>query len=276
MKPLYGLPYFGGKSGATGSPQYGKWIAGLLPQSQFYMEPFAGMLGVLLQKQKCKCEIVNDLDGLIYSFWKCVRDHPKEFYYKMANMPQCRRTYMDAVETREKYWRDDNVPILEVACAVTIILMHGYGGMLDGNSFIMRENRRNKTQEFTRKLKRLNERLIDVRLENMDVLQLLDKYKTHDNSVIYCDPPYPGSLKNGEDYNKKLSSISDFCDLVKAQKGKVAISGYGDDFDKLDWFRSEMKGHVTSGLNADGKYSDRVEVLWTNYKPEKQTSLFDL
>ena len=128
------------------------------------MEPFAGMLGVLLQKQKCKCEIVNDLDGLIYSFWKCVRDHPKEFYYKMENTPQCKQTFMDAVQTRENYQQGNDVPLLEIAHAVAVILLHGFGGMLSANSFTIDHNRKNRTQNFTRQFKQLHDRLIDVRL----------------------------------------------------------------------------------------------------------------
>ena len=277
MGPIYGLPYFGGKSGATGSPQYGKWIAGLLPQSQFYMEPFAGMLGVLLQKQKCKCEIVNDLDGLIYSFWKCVRDHPKDFYYKMENTLQCKQTFMDAIQIRENFQNGIDIPLLEIAHAVAVILLHGFGGMLSANSFTIDHNHKNRTQNFTRQLNRLHERLIDVYIQNTDALRLLDKYKDLNNATIYCDPPYPSSLKNGKDYNCNLSSINDFCDLLKKYKGNVAVSGYNDDFDQLDWFRSEKKCYAKISANSlDGVCSERVEILWTNYKPKKQKTLFDL
>ena len=251
-------------------------LPGYCQSAPLYIEPFAGMLGVLLQKPKSKCEIVNDLDGLIYSFWKCIRDHPKEFHYQMNNMPQCRRTFMDAVETRKNYLNGTDISILEIACAVSMILLHGYSGKLSEDTFIIRQETPNQTQQFTKRLQRLHERLIDVRVENMDVLKLLDKYKEKDDATIYCDPPYPGSVKRGMDYNQKLSSIADFCDMAKAQKGKIAISGYGNDFDQLDWYKSEMKGLMTVSNNAGEKSRDRIEVLWTNYKPEKQMTLLDL
>ena len=55
------LPYFGGKRG------YGlaEWIASHLPLSDdiAYIEPFAGMAGVLLSRPAVKIEILNDLNG---------------------------------------------------------------------------------------------------------------------------------------------------------------------------------------------------------------------
>ena len=74
------MGWVGGKSAyaATGT---GKWIAGLLPPpgaAYSYIEPFAGMLGVLLQRQPARREIANDLDGDVINWWRVVRDYPAE------------------------------------------------------------------------------------------------------------------------------------------------------------------------------------------------------
>ena len=78
------MAYWGGKN-----PNWkygtGSWIAEMLPYERLYVEPFAGMLGILLQRKKSPMEVVNDLDGLIYSYWKCVRDYPNELGYKLIN-----------------------------------------------------------------------------------------------------------------------------------------------------------------------------------------------
>ena len=74
---LYGLRYYGGKSekfrNGNGA---GPWIAKMLPYRRMYVEPFAGMLGVLLQREKSRIELVNDRDGMISAFWECIRDYP--------------------------------------------------------------------------------------------------------------------------------------------------------------------------------------------------------
>ena len=60
---LAAMLYAGTKSGRS-ALGLGHWIAGQLPQSeqQTYVEPFAGMLGVLLARPRSQLEIVNDLD----------------------------------------------------------------------------------------------------------------------------------------------------------------------------------------------------------------------
>ena len=75
---LRALGWVGGKS-AHASQGTGKWIAGLLPPpsaTYTYIEPFAGMLGVLLQRDAARREIVNDLDDDLINWWTIVRDEP--------------------------------------------------------------------------------------------------------------------------------------------------------------------------------------------------------
>ena len=80
MKRLRALGWVGGKS-VFGSHGTGRWIAGLLPPpgaTHTYIEPFCGMLGVLLQREPARREIVSDLDGNLINWWEIVRDRPAE------------------------------------------------------------------------------------------------------------------------------------------------------------------------------------------------------
>ncbi len=85
------LPYYGGKRG------YGKaeWIAGLLPSEKdsCYLEPFAGMAGVLLARPAVKLEMLNDLNGRIINWWRMVRDCPDEFGYLVEHTPRSRNEF---------------------------------------------------------------------------------------------------------------------------------------------------------------------------------------
>lgn len=75
------LPYLGGKSIRANSG-LGAWIVSLLPppsSGQTYIEPFAGMLGVLLQRTPAGTEIVSDADGRIIAFWRELRDNTDAF-----------------------------------------------------------------------------------------------------------------------------------------------------------------------------------------------------
>jgi len=92
--------YHGGKSGAAiGSGSLGSWIADQLPPptpQQLYVEPFAGMLGVLLQRQPAGKEIINDLDDRISDFWRAVRYHPEQLEWMLRWTPLSRSTFSKA------------------------------------------------------------------------------------------------------------------------------------------------------------------------------------
>ncbi len=85
------LSYYGGKRG------YGKaqWIASFLPHTpdSCYIEPFAGMAGVLLARAPVKTEILNDLNGRVVNWWRAVRDKPEEFGRLLEFTPFSRAEY---------------------------------------------------------------------------------------------------------------------------------------------------------------------------------------
>ena len=78
-RPPRALGWIGGKS-FYGTHKTGRWIASLLPPPEAtytYVEPYAGMLGILLQRRPAKREIVSDLDADLINWWTVVRDEPE-------------------------------------------------------------------------------------------------------------------------------------------------------------------------------------------------------
>ena len=56
------------------------------------------------------------------------------------------------------------------------------------------------------------------------------------------------------------------------QQGKVAISGYGEEWDCLEWQRYEKKDvHVPI---EGGEHKGRTEVLWCNYDAAEHGSAY--
>ena len=77
-RPARALGWVGGKS-FYGTHGTGRWITSLLPPAEAtytYVEPYSGMLGVLLQRRPAKREIVSDLDDDLINWWTVVRDKP--------------------------------------------------------------------------------------------------------------------------------------------------------------------------------------------------------
>ena len=79
------FPYFGGKRRAATLvwERFGEVFT--------YIEPFAGSLAVLLQKDPMPREIVNDLDGFVVNFWRAVKFDPEQTAF-WADMPTCHLT----------------------------------------------------------------------------------------------------------------------------------------------------------------------------------------
>ena len=99
---LRGLPWLGGKT-SYHTAAAGVWVASLLPPIetlQLYAEPFAGMLGVLLQRPRTAQEVVNDLDGRVVAFWRAVRDHADVLDARVRATPWAETEYSWAVEAQ--------------------------------------------------------------------------------------------------------------------------------------------------------------------------------
>jgi len=52
--------------------------------------------GALLQRERARVEIVNDLDGDIACFWRVLRDHPNELAHKIIATPPSREIHREA------------------------------------------------------------------------------------------------------------------------------------------------------------------------------------
>ena len=107
----------------------------------------------------------------------------------------------------------------------------------------------------------LQKRIRDVQLECGDAVKLLGKLAALDYAVIYCDPPYAQADKRYYAHDVDRAALAD---VLIAQQGRVAIGGYGDEWDALGWQRHERRTTLSSHLRDQ---PERVEVLWTNYSP---------
>lgn len=266
---LNALPYYGGKSvrGASGT---GRWIASLLPYRNAYAEPFAGMLGVLLQRRASQLEIASDADGRITNWWQCVRDRPEELAELVEWTPVSDRDW------RAQRQRLDDPDPLRRALALHVVLTQGLhaGAEARNYKYVWRPGGSTRTARVA--FERLRDRMRHVRLLNRDVCSILDKTADVADYVIYCDPPYQQA--DTSPYARTSFDRGRFVRLLQAQRGAVAVSGYGTEWDCLGWRRLEHEAQVTSyahGYHAQRKAkAPRVEVLWVNFDAAAQETLF--
>lgn len=114
--------------------------------------------------------------------------------------------------------------------------------------------------------RQLADRLRDVQIERRDALEVLERVASVERAVIYADPPYSGA--DTEPYGADVDREK-LGEILRIQKGRAAISGYGDEWDRLGWRREEFEWSAKPGGAGMARGAvPRTEVLWCNYEPE--------
>lgn len=251
------------------------WIISHFPKHRIYVEPFGGAASVLLQKQKCYTEIYNDLDDEVVNLFQVVRDNGEVLLNKLVNTPFSRREF-------EKSYSPSDDPI-EQARRTVIRSFMGFGSAAASGhktGFRSNSNRSGTTpahdfKNYPTALNFIIDRLRGVVIENRDAVQVMKVHDT-DDCLHYVDPPYVLDTRfkgqNTDCYKYEMSNLDheNLLKVLNSLKGFVVLSGYDN----------EIYNDYLSGWNkvirkafADGA-SERVEVLWTNYKPFNQLQLF--
>ena len=259
-KPLVAMPYYGGKA-----RYLSKWILSHLPTdtSGIYVEPFAGMLGVLLNRPIAQLEMVNDTDERIVNWWRVVRNHPAELERLLHCTPWSRTEFADAVIPS-----DDPI---ENARRFTVLVSQnlmrgsnaGCGGwgvgwrrtFLRGGATLP-----NPSGLIADKIEQIAARIYNVQIENCCGIELLERTSQNAEAVVYADPPYYTAITSP--YRDATIDIERMTEVLLKHRGRVAISGYGDEWAHLDW-----RCETYNILHSAPKYaaSARVEKLWMNY-----------
>ena len=286
----------GGKSPA-GSGGIGRWIAGLLPPPDpegIYIEPFAGMCGVLRQRGISGREVISDMDEDLMNWWRTVRDFPKELGELLDWTPGWSPVMFDEAVAgldhpdpiRRAYhftlavnWVRGNIPG---------VLRRGGGGIKrkvvgrDGNISppdprlprypALRGRSGEMSPPRSGDVYRLNRRVAEVEMEVMEAGEMVERHRRERRAVFYLDPPYP-TASGGELYAHNRIDAPRLSALLGEVAGRAAISGYGDEWAALEergWVRNELETHAVAGSMSSSLRPRRTEVLWTNYRPVEQ------
>ena len=256
------LPYVGGKSNFGGA---GEWISRVLETKpvKTYVEPFGGMCGMLLRRRKADTEIVGDLDDRVVNFFRVVRDQPEELAARLA---------VTAYASESEYaWAKGNlshpVPV-ERAVAVYIVLLNAMPASLIERSVYQVGGSR-KAWDLPEDVLHLSKRLRDVRFVTRDGIELTQQFLGRSNTLIYIDPPYPGTLgyAHDVDIDALIGCISD-----SSRKANVAVSGFADSYPSLEaagFVRLVRNIHLQMEYPQDTRYQRRTEALYLTWNPQQ-------
>ena len=272
--------YYGGKT------RLADRIVALLPAHEHYVEPFAGSLAVLLAKKPSRMETVNDLDGLLMTFWRVLREKPEQLARACALTPHSRAEHA--------LIRSDRLPALmgqlddvEIARLVWVQITQSRGGTMrsstgwrsyinpGGNSTGMP----GYLSAYVDRMAAACERLHHVSLESRPAIEIVEKYSAHPKCCLYVDPPYLGETRSasggGNGYRVDMPDPEDHRKLLSALtrcEASVILSGYPSDiYDRAlsSWDRIEIP-HFTG--QGNGANQARTEVIWSNRTISSQGS----
>lgn len=245
------------------------WICGYIPKHEVYLEPFAGSLAVLFNKERSHIETVNDLDGEITNFFQIVRDRGDELKLKIQLTPFSRIEYEAAYE--------DSMDNLERARRFAVKCWMGFGcGNLYRNGFKSGQQKKSPNPAkawdgLADTIELATKRLKNVQIENLPAVELISRYDTQD-VFMYVDPPYLHGTRKNYLYKHEMSDKQheELLENLVGHPGKVILSGYENDL-----YNATLSGwkKVHKNTVAEGGQK-RIETLWMNYDAgQEQMSL---
>ena len=237
------------------------WIIENLPSHRVYVEPFGGGGSVLLRKPRVYAEVYNDLDGEIVNLFRVARDHGATLAEKLKLTPFSRD------EFEISYLKSDCA--IEQARRTVARCFMGFGSAAASGratGFRNNSNRSGTTPahdwaNYPKALDSIIERLQGVVIENKNAMALVSQTDS-DQTLFYCDPPYPKGTRtdSGDDYKFEMTDDDHlaFLNQMKSTSGMVVISGY-----PCELYDDSLSGWTIAdkATMADGA-SPRTERLW--------------
>lgn len=249
-----------------------KNIIDLFPEHHMYVEGFGGAGHVLFRKEQSPMEVYNDIHRGLYLIFKLLREGNDEFIRKISLTPYSREEFEDS---KSWMYEENEIEKARKFYVRTMQSVASNGGWCYAKS----KSRRGMCQSVSRWLGNIEEnlesainRLKEVQIENLDVIDLIKKYDS-DTTLFYLDPPYIlDTRKQKKSYMFEMGN-DDHESLVECLlkvNGKVVLSGYDHSiYNKLEqegWKKvilGEYAKYSQTGLDTKNK---GVEFVWINYE----------
>ena len=236
------------------------WIISHMPKHHSYLEPYAGGIAVLLNKEPSRIETINDLDNDVVNLFRVIREKREELIEQVVYTPYARAEYDASFAGGTDVDRAKNFLIRSGM---------GFGFRLCEKTGFKRDIYAREAAYAVRYWNDLPaviigvaQRLKMVQVENRPAVELIKSFN-HSNVLIYADPPYVLSTRSRKMYQHEMSD-QDHIELLEAlllHTGPVMLSGYDNDI-----YNEYLAGWRKESTPARAENSlPRTEVLWMNY-----------
>jgi len=261
------------------------WIIPFIPETHdLYVEPFCGLVNVLLRKPRSPLEIVNDLNKEVTNFLAVLRDHKRELIAKIQMTPYSIHEWKLAVDFQDVAGeilkrgakKKDKI---EAARLFYIRSMMTIGtptaGKKSGFRRQVKLSRHKEGGQSTMKsaavsfmntdhLMAVANRLRGVQLDGIDAFKLIARCDAP-STAFYIDPPYHFSTrKRADGYAVELEDgdHQKLAELLNGLEGMCVLSHYDCKlYDSLYVEQGWVKHLKEARVNGSGT---AVEAIYIN------------
>ena len=252
-------------------------IQQFFPKHKIYIEPFFGAGGMFFNKPKAKYNIVNDLDSDVFNLFQVAMNQKEELEKAFYMMP----IHSDLL----KYWKK-NEEIEPIKKALRFLFISNFTFMGSGEGLRIGASGGTNKNIFDENLNKTFHFIKNVQFNNCDFKRFLNsiyfddrKTPTETNeSFIYCDPPYIGTIDNYSNSFKEEDHCRLLDSVIETKKMLFDVQ-----FDNDDFIRFLKKPNFTKGDNfkentfvyADPPYIGTIDNYSNSFKEDDSISLFD-
>ncbi len=246
--------------------------------SEIWIEPFMGSAAVTLNKARHPIEVINDLDGTLTSLFCLManKEKGKELLERLLKLKYSEQEFIRAKLADKNNFR--GLDEFTKAELTFILITQSFNST--------KENwRKGITQDeyssiLHKNLKYVHDRLQNVKVTNIDAMELIAQYVTNEKAFMLLDPPYCHELRgknatNVYKYEMDLKKQIIMLELIKNARCKMIVCGYRNK-NGPDLYDNYL---LNNGWNhyklADLKKSCQTKIIkdtaeewvWLNYDP---------
>ena len=220
-----------------------------------------GTISAFAPREVFRIIVYNDKDELVYTFFKVLREKPKELMRELILMPFSRKLHGELQEViRNGEYK--NMSDIEKATLFFCLHMMSYAGMICAGFKVAKSVRTSRSKVYLRKIVSLADiakRWIDVVLENKDFREIIPLYDSV-NTVFYCDPPFLSVTQRRDDYYRLGFSHRDMkalLDMLMKIRGKFVLK-LPEDHTTLSYVKEFIAKYRVKTVEHH-KFSQKVE-----------------
>ena len=255
-------------------------ISFLIPEHTAYYEPFMGSGAVLFNHPRSELEVINDLDQDLVHFMSVLADGEKgKLLIEKLNKIWYGKGFFEEAKQHQRngfHGLDE----IDKAIQIYVLITQSFNCTRKAFSKTVYKDTDAYRRDIQFHLPKVHERLQNVRIKNMNGIDLLGRIVENKNAFAFVDPPYRKELRAvGADkaYACELPHEEQVRLLETIQKAKcnIMLCGYRsregiDLYDKYllphGWKCYKLAEIPKPNKKANGIKEMGEEFIWVNYE----------